>query len=166
MGKKLDIESIAKEFIKEYYYADDGKKERFGNRIKVLREHMGYSKSELARRAGIDRSMLEKYESGKRIPKGSTLIKILNALYCDVVEFCENKQRRKFEALVEKTYVASEENNIFRLKQELDDKLSHAMSYKIGGKDVLVPRDIMISLRENINASFRILELLEGDDDQ
>lgn len=166
MGRKISIETVARNFISEYYDADDAKRARLGERIKTVREHMGYSKSELARRAGIDRSMLEKYEKGKCLPKGTTLIKILNALYCDVVEFCRCKQRGKFEAMVERTYVATEENNIFAFKEEVEDRLMHAMSYKTGGKITLVPKDVMETLYANIHAAFNLLEILQYDDEQ
>ena len=127
---------------------------------------MGYSVLELSRRAGIDRSSITKYEAGKALPKATTLVKILNALYCDVVEFCSCRQRGKFEAMVERTYVATEENNIFAFKEEVEDRLMHAMSYKTGGKITPVPKDIMEALYANIHAAFNLLEILQYDDEQ
>ena len=166
MGRRINIEIEAKKFIKTFYDADEEQWQILGERLKTLREQMGYTKSELAKRACIDRNMLVKYENGECIPKGTTLIKILNALYCDVVEFCRTKGDRSFNNLVERTYSANEENNIFLLKRELDDKLSHALSYKTAGKNIPVPKNLVSAIRKNIDAAFEYLEILNYDDEQ
>lgn len=165
MKEKSKIEIVSQKYVEHLDEIKDGYK-FFGERIKKLRKQMGYSKIELAKRSGVDRSTIVRYENGEYRPKAKTLVKILNALYCDVIEFCENKQRGKFEALIKKTYIASEDNNIFKIKQDLDDKLSHAVSYKCDGKNVPVPKDIITVIRENLDASFKMLELLDYDEEQ
>ncbi len=61
---------------------------------------------------------------------------------------------------------ANDENNIFLLKRELDDKLSHALSYKTGGKNVPVPKNLISAIRKNIDAAFEYLEILKYDEEQ
>lgn len=162
---KKRIEEIAQKYIEDFYYAPKPYVE-LANRLHDLRLEMGFSKLDLARRAGIDRSSVAKYEAGTHLPKAKTLIKILDALYCDVEEFCKYKSRWKFDDLINRTYVATEENNIFKFKGELDDRLTHAMSYKSEGKNVPVPKDLMAVIKTNIDAAFKVLNTLNYDEEQ
>ena len=52
--------------------------------LKEARARSGISQAELARRAGITRSVLNTYEHGKREPGGDTLISILAAAGFDI----------------------------------------------------------------------------------
>jgi transcriptional regulator with XRE-family HTH domain len=51
-----------------------------GLAIKVLRELKGISQAQLARTAGMGKSQISKYESGKELPKLDSLDKILLSL--------------------------------------------------------------------------------------
>jgi transcriptional regulator with XRE-family HTH domain len=51
-----------------------------GSNIKRLREKMGITQEELARRTHISRSSLANYESGLREPKGAILVNLASAL--------------------------------------------------------------------------------------
>lgn len=51
-----------------------------GLTLRALRESKGLSQGELARRAGMGKSQLSKYESGKELPKLGSLEKLLRAL--------------------------------------------------------------------------------------
>ena len=53
--------------------------------LRLLREKAGLSQAELARRAGIGKSQLSKYESGKELPKLPTLARLLEALETDAL---------------------------------------------------------------------------------
>ena len=44
-----------------------------GQRIKVLREHLGLSQEEFATKIGLSRKMLSRYEQGKNVPTEKTL---------------------------------------------------------------------------------------------
>ena len=51
-----------------------------GLALRVLRELKGISQAKLARQAGVGKSQLSKYESGKDLPKFDSLGKVLSAL--------------------------------------------------------------------------------------
>jgi transcriptional regulator with XRE-family HTH domain len=51
-----------------------------GTTLRTLREAAGLSQAELARRAGLGKSQLSKYESGKELPKLASLEKLLGVL--------------------------------------------------------------------------------------
>lgn len=52
--------------------------------IRKLREQKGYSQKKLAEISGVEPSMLNKYENGKKIPNHRTVQKIASALGCEV----------------------------------------------------------------------------------
>ena len=54
--------------------------ENLGPALGLLRELRQYSQAEVARRAGIGKSQLSKYECGKELPKLDSLERILNVL--------------------------------------------------------------------------------------
>jgi len=56
-------------------------------RIKQLRENLGLSQNELARRAGIRQSSLSYIESGDKNPSVDTLLRICSALGLTLAEF-------------------------------------------------------------------------------
>ncbi|MEW6663031.1 MAG: helix-turn-helix domain-containing protein [Bacillota bacterium] len=58
-----------------------------GARIKQLREELGLSQNELARRAGIAQSSLSYLESGAKSPSVDTLLLICKALGVSLTEF-------------------------------------------------------------------------------
>ena len=51
-----------------------------GRSLTLLREMRGKSQAQVAREAGIGKSQLSKYESGKELPKLDSLEKVLTAL--------------------------------------------------------------------------------------
>jgi transcriptional regulator with XRE-family HTH domain len=51
-----------------------------GRTLRSLREMKGISQGELARRAGMGKSQVSKYESGKELPKLESLERLLRAL--------------------------------------------------------------------------------------
>jgi transcriptional regulator with XRE-family HTH domain len=51
-----------------------------GTTLRSLRESAGLTQAELARRAGLGKSRLSKYESGKELPKLASLEKLLRVL--------------------------------------------------------------------------------------
>jgi transcriptional regulator with XRE-family HTH domain len=51
-----------------------------GKTLRALRESKGISQAELARRAGLGKSQVSKYERGKELPQLVTLEKLLGAL--------------------------------------------------------------------------------------
>jgi transcriptional regulator with XRE-family HTH domain len=51
-----------------------------GSALRLLREAAGLTQAELARRAGLGKSQLSKYENGKEMPKLETLERLLEVL--------------------------------------------------------------------------------------
>jgi len=51
-----------------------------GRTLRILRESAGLSQAELARRAGLGKSQVSKYENGKDLPKLSSLERILREI--------------------------------------------------------------------------------------
>ncbi|HEV7506780.1 MAG TPA: helix-turn-helix transcriptional regulator [Thermoanaerobaculia bacterium] len=58
-----------------------------GRALALLRELRGKSQAQLARAAGIGKSQLSKYETGKELPKLESLEKVLGALTVGYFEF-------------------------------------------------------------------------------
>jgi transcriptional regulator with XRE-family HTH domain len=58
-----------------------------GRTLQLLREEQGWSQADLARKAGIGKSQLSKYENSKEQPRLDSLEKILAALSVRYVDF-------------------------------------------------------------------------------
>lgn len=56
-----------------------------GETIAKRRKKQGLSQTELAERLGISQQILSQYENGKRNPKLTNLIRILEVLGCEIV---------------------------------------------------------------------------------
>ena len=64
------------------------------NKIREYRERNGLSQEELARRLGIDRSSVAKWESSCNIPRLAHLLELAKIFCCSVDELVESKKRR------------------------------------------------------------------------
>jgi transcriptional regulator with XRE-family HTH domain len=58
-----------------------------GRTLQLLREERGWSQADLARKAGIGKSQLSKYENSKEQPRLDSLEKILAALAVRYIDF-------------------------------------------------------------------------------
>lgn len=63
-----------------------------GRRVRDLRERMGWSQSELARRAGVGVSTLSEIESGQSAPRLDTLVALAQALGASLESFLRAEQ--------------------------------------------------------------------------
>lgn len=61
-----------------------------GERIKKIRQEKGLSQKELGEKLGVSQQMIGQWETGKANPKIETLIKIAEALDCEVSDIDEN----------------------------------------------------------------------------
>jgi len=61
--------------------------ESLGSTLRLLREQARLSQSELARRAGMGKSQVSKYESGKELPKLESLERLLAVLGVEPLTF-------------------------------------------------------------------------------
>ncbi len=136
-----------------------------GENIKYFREMWNFSPKELCKRAEVSRSTLYKIESGKIIPKHSTLKKIINALslngdsffdWIDVIEMTPK----------EKVFGDSDIYNIYKMEDEIMNMFEHHMCYYQNGKRQYFPQKHLEILKNNISAAFSILNLINHDDDQ
>jgi transcriptional regulator with XRE-family HTH domain len=64
--------------------AEEGLKTRFGENIRLLRARAHISQEELAFRADIHRTQITHFESGQRMPKLGTALKLAAALEVDL----------------------------------------------------------------------------------
>jgi len=60
---------------------------KLGPTLRELRESAGLSQAELARKAGVGKSQLSKYESGKELPKLPTLARLFRVLEVEPLTF-------------------------------------------------------------------------------
>ena len=63
------------------------------NKIKAYRKRHGLSQEELARRLGIDRSSVAKWESGCNTPKLAHLLALAKIFHCSIDELIDRKDR-------------------------------------------------------------------------
>lgn len=62
-----------------------------GSNIRMIRNAIGISQTELANRAGSEKSAISRYENGTQRPSLETLMRIADALDVDVVDFLKEK---------------------------------------------------------------------------
>lgn len=65
--------------------------ENIGIKIKTARKKHGLTQDELAKRVGLSKYAIAKYEQGQREPNLATLTKIIDELELDFWEVCSNK---------------------------------------------------------------------------
>jgi len=59
----------------------------FGRTLRLIRELKGLGQAELARRAGVGKGQLSKYETGKELPKLDSLVRLLDQLGVTLFSF-------------------------------------------------------------------------------
>ena len=64
--------------------ATEGLKTRFGENVRLLRARLHISQEELASRADIHRTQMTLIESGRRLPRADTLLKLAAGLEVDM----------------------------------------------------------------------------------
>lgn len=70
-------------------------KEKFGQKVKSLREEKGFSIEYLANISDVDRNYISDIEKGLRNPSITIIEKIVHALDIDLGEFFNDKRFRK-----------------------------------------------------------------------
>ena len=68
-------------------YVDELKK--FGNKIRTLRESLGYSQETLGFKANLHRTYISQLELGQRNPSYTTLLKLAYALSVSVLDLMD-----------------------------------------------------------------------------
>jgi transcriptional regulator with XRE-family HTH domain len=63
--------------------------ERFASNLTEQRKKAGFSQEELAFRAGLHRTQISLLETGKRLPRFETLIKLAGALAVPAEDLCD-----------------------------------------------------------------------------
>ena len=57
---------------------------RLGAALRQARKELGWNQAELSDRSGVSRPQISAVESGRTDPRASTLLKLLNALDCNL----------------------------------------------------------------------------------
>lgn len=70
------------------------RRETFGQQVRRLREHQGFTLSELARRSGLSRSYLYQIESGESSPTHEKLEPLANALGVTLADLLGAREER------------------------------------------------------------------------
>ena len=52
--------------------------------LATARKNAGFTQTEAARRLGVDQSSVSFWESGKKLPRASTLVKLANLYGCSI----------------------------------------------------------------------------------
>lgn len=71
---------------------------RTGESIREHRKKIGISQKELGKRLGVSQQHIAQYETGKRIPKPDTIIKIARALNVDFLELADDPNSKFMKA--------------------------------------------------------------------
>ena len=61
------------------------------NKIKQMRIERGLSQKDLAEKMGTMQVCISRWENGARVPKVNNLMKLADALKCDISELIEKK---------------------------------------------------------------------------
>ena len=179
---KLELELFYRE-IKDCKIEDT----QVGSKLKYLRECMNISQAELAKRVGVDRSAIIRYESNKSLPRLQTLEKLLTALYADVRVFIHEEVydetkvideelrdydknghlirifKGRFQKKSQKHFNKLAENDIFKLQQEFEERIDQCLFYKHNGQNVLIPGEVLSFIKTNVSAAFKVLDTLPHD---
>lgn len=65
--------------------------EIFGARLKYWREKRGLSLTDLERKCGVHRSLINKYENARKNPSLYTVERLLDTLNVNIIEFFEEE---------------------------------------------------------------------------
>lgn len=129
-----------------------------GEKIKSIRKQNRISQQELGNILGVSQAMIAQYENGKRIPKIETLIKIAEALDCEVSDIDENiivhRHTVKYELTperLEKARLDAEARELIE-RQKSGEILTNEEQEKISdyGKRIKEDMENLPKLRESI----------------
>lgn len=73
-----------------------------GSNIRMVRNAMGISQTELANRVGSDKSAISRYENGTQRPSLETLMRVADALGVDLIDILKGKLPPLLEKVVSK----------------------------------------------------------------
>ena len=136
-----------------------------GENLEYFRNIREYTAEELCIRAKISRSTLYKIETGKIIPKLSTLIKIVDALAIVGDSFFDFLDEIK-KTPVEEMLGDQNNYNIYKMEEEIMKLFNGNICYYQGGRRQYLPSKYIEIIKRNISASFSLLDVLNHDNDQ
>ena len=87
----------------------------FADRIKQLREEVGFSQIELATRLGVSSGAIGNWETGKRVPRGELLESVADLFNVDI-DYLLGRCSERPEYNLEETFIIS----LYRLADECD----------------------------------------------
>ena len=101
---------------------------RFASQIKAGRTVLGWSQSELAKKAGIARPTVARIESFSMQPKLETAEKIKDALRNAGIEFSDHQPERGFTMIVKSNALQTQRDEISRKEIEVTKKVIEQFS--------------------------------------
>lgn len=149
------------QFIKKHTYADF--ENGIGKRLQYLREQRDFSLAVIYNNANIDRVNYSRIEKGERVPKLSTLQKILTELDISLYEFLYPTKYEEWINDVSKMF-AKKPTDIFALRDYVRGKTDGQLFYLRDGKRVILSGKKKEIFLNALNTAFDILDLMKHDD--
>ena len=134
-----------------------------GERVAYLREQLKLDPKDVYEPAGIVKSTLYRIEHGPNCPTQKVMKKVLYALQITLADFScfpdDFERWKKAITAPENTY------NIYQFRNEIFRKLEkYSFTYNLSGKEVMFPRTHLNLLKNLLESSFAILDIVPNDE--
>ena len=145
-------------------YAPDGKN-YIGERVLYLREQLNLEPVDVYTVAGIAKTTLYRIEHGTNVPTESVMQNVLYALHISIADFsCFPDDFEKWKQAITES---GQSGNIYAFRQEILSKLEKgSFSYNLSGKSIQFPRAYLNILKQLLESSFAILDIIPHDKNQ
>lgn len=100
-----------------------------GEKIKFYRQQKGYTQKKLGELCGMADSAIRRYESGRANPKIETLVKIANALDCNIIDL-DDSLKAEYNELQEA------EKNIHSSLKQITESLNYSLDVPLLVKEI------------------------------
>lgn len=138
-----------------------------GNRVKYLRELYGYTPTDLSRKIGINRTTLYHCENGDSPIKPKTVKKIIAGLDVDAYDFSYAPESYDEWIAYQENSLINVPKNIFEFRDYVLSAIySQHFSYIQNGEPKRVPSKYILLLKNSLQSSFDILDLIAHDKEQ
>lgn len=148
------------QFIKKHTYGDF--ENGIGKRLKYLREQRNFPQAVIYNNADIDRVNYSRIEKGERVPKLSTLQKILKELDVSLYEFLYPTKYEDW-INVDSRMFMKDPTDIFALRDYVRNKTSGQLYYLRDGERVILSGKKKEMFLNVLYTAFDILDLMKHD---
>lgn len=134
-----------------------------GERVLYLRERLKLEPKDVYEPAGIVKSTLYRIENGPNCPTVQVMQKVLYALQITLADFsCFPDDFERWKKAItepENTY------NIYQFRKEIFSKLEkYSFTYNLSGKEIMFPRTHLNLIKNLLESSFAILDIVPNDE--